>query len=372
MAVVGNIPIQENGYHEGNEDTLAHQVLTSQSYAGILAGMNTGAAYTLAIPLMVAHRVTMLSPSQCWCKHLASCEGGIPLSLVRGVALLEGISWPSCPQKRSSLVQRISKTTSCNALYGINTQGVSHADIATGKTLWLCYVVQAVEYRPNPVATPSFTKDSTAYWNLSFGSRLWHYYSARIRVGGLASFWNIDDSISDNRASGRVVKTMLFKHYASFVANTFPSHPIAGVTRCIDLHGDGASMHAWMWLIIKNQEWQAQAQYDKSKVQWTETASHLQHSVARALAGDAYDSTIGMIVTTCFSSEPPLPMAHWDKAILATSAITANSSVALVRGPSIRRIIVTSDGGRSFDVSIPKSLCMIGVEFPTNGDPRNF
>ena len=69
-------------------------------------------------------------------------------------------------------MQRISKTTSCNALYGINTQGVSHADIATGKTLWLCYVVQAVEYRPNPVATPSRPQDSTAYWNLSFGSRI--------------------------------------------------------------------------------------------------------------------------------------------------------------------------------------------------------
>ena len=78
MAVVGNIPIQENGYHEGNEDTLAHQVLTSQSYAGILAGMDNSVAFTLAIPLMVAHCVTMLSPSQCWCEHLASCEGGIP------------------------------------------------------------------------------------------------------------------------------------------------------------------------------------------------------------------------------------------------------------------------------------------------------
>ena len=165
---------------------------------------------------------------------------------------------------------------------------------------------------------------------------------------------------------------MFFKHYSSCVANIFPSHAIAGVTDCTDLHGDGASMHAWMWLIIKNQEWQAQAQYDKSKVQWTETAFHLKHSVARALAGDAYESTIGMIVTTCFSCEPPLPMAHWGKAIWATSAITADSNVALVRGPSIRRIIVTSDGGRSFDVSIPKSLRMIGVEFPTYGDSRNF
>ena len=188
MEAAGNVPIQGGGHREENEDTLAQHVPTSQSYADILAGMNTGAAATLAIPLMVAHGATMLSPSQCWCKHFASCEGGLPLSLVRAVALLEGIAWPSCPQERRALVKRISKTTSCNALYGISTQGVSHADIATGKTLWLCYVVQAVEYRPNPVATPSLTKDATAEWNLSFGSRLWHYYSARIRVGGLASF----------------------------------------------------------------------------------------------------------------------------------------------------------------------------------------
>ena len=382
MEAAGTALIQGGGHREENEVVLFQQVLqpvglpsslpTSQSYADILAGLNTGAAATLSIPMTVAHGVIMLSPSQCWTKHFVSCDGGLPLSLVRAVAIFEGIVWPSCTQERKSLVRRISKTTSRNASYGISTYGAIQADKVIGKTLWLCYVVQSVEYRPNPVAIPPSMKDATAAWNLSFGSRLWHYYSARIRVGGLPSFWNINDSIFDNRATGRVVNTMFFKHYASFVANIFPSHPIAGVTDCIDLHGDGASMHAWMWLIIKNQEWQAQAQYDKSKVQWTETALHLKHSVARALAGDPYDATIGMIVTTRFSSEPPLPIAHWGNAISATSTIEIDSSVALTRGSSIRRIIVTNEGGRSFDVSIPKSLRMIGVEFPTYGDPRTF
>ena len=121
MEAAGNVPIQVGGHREENEDTLAQHGLqsvdppsslpTSQSYADILAGMNAGAAATLAIPLMVAHGATMLSPSQCWSKHFASCEGGLPLSLVRAVAFLEGIAWPSCPQERRSLVKRISKTT---------------------------------------------------------------------------------------------------------------------------------------------------------------------------------------------------------------------------------------------------------------------
>ena len=103
-----------------------------------------------------------------------------------------------------------------------------------------------------------------------------------------------------------------------------------------------------------------------------ETARHLRHSAARAFAGDPYDATIGMIVTTRFSSEAPLPLVLWGDAISATSTMEIDSSVALIRGSSIRRIIVTNEEGRSFDVSIPKSLLMIGAEFPTYGDPRTF
>ena len=51
MEAAGNVPIQGGGHREENEDTLAQHVPTSQSYADILAGMNTGAAATLAIPI---------------------------------------------------------------------------------------------------------------------------------------------------------------------------------------------------------------------------------------------------------------------------------------------------------------------------------
>ena len=345
---------------------------TPPSTAEMLAGLNTGAAATLSIPMTFTQGVVAPSPTQWWAKHSAACEGGLPLSLVHAVAIFEGLVWPSCDHERKSMVRRISKITSRNASHGLSTFGAIQADKVTGKTLWLCYVVQSVEYRPNPAAVPPSMKGAIAAWNLSSGIRLWHYYSARIRVGGLSAFLNANDAILDNRATGRVVNTMHFHHYSSWVANVFPSHPIAGVTDCTDLHGDGASMHAWMWLVVKNQVWQAQAQYDKSKVQWVETALHLKHSVARALAGDPYDATIGMIVTTRFSSEPPLPLVLWGDAISATSTIEIESSVALTSGSSIRRIIVTNEGGRSFDVSIPKSLRMIGVEFPTYGDPRTF
>ena len=195
---------------------------TSPSFAEILAGLNTGAAATLSIPMTVAQGVIVLSPPQWWTKHSVACEGGLPLSLVRAVAIFEGLVWPSCDHERKSMVRRISKITSRNASHGLSTFGAIQADKVIGKTLWLCYVVQSVEFRPNPVAIPPSMKDATAAWNLSFGSRLWHYYSARIRVGGLPSFLNINDSIFDNRATGRVVNTMLFKHYASCVANTFP------------------------------------------------------------------------------------------------------------------------------------------------------
>ena len=147
METAGNAPIQGVGHREEYEDTLAQHVLqsvdlpsslpTSQSYADILAGMNAGAAATLSIPMTVAHGVTMLSPSQCWTKHFVSCDGGLPLSLVRAVAIFEGIVWPSCTQERKSLVKRISKTTSRNASYGISTYGAIQADKVIGKTEWM-------------------------------------------------------------------------------------------------------------------------------------------------------------------------------------------------------------------------------------------
>ena len=79
-----------------------------------------------------------------------------------------------------------------------------------------------------------------------------------------------------------------------------------------------------------------------------------------------------MIVTTRFSSEAPLPLVLWGDAIIATSTMEIDSSVALIRGSAIRRVIVTDGEGRSFDVSIPKSLLMIGAEFPTSGDALPF
>ena len=359
--------------HQGvSASSLSPPSPTSFSSAEMLAELNTGVPATLSIPMTCTQGVVVPSPTLWWVMHSAACEGGLPLSLVRAVAEFEGLAWPSCDHERKAMVKRISKVTSCNASHGFRPFGAIQADKITGRTLWLCYAVQAVEFRPNPAGLPPSMKGSITAWNPSFGMRLWHFYSARVRVGGLAAFLNASDAILDNRATGRVVNRMHFHHHASFVANVFSSHPIAGVTECTDLHGDCASMHTWLWLVVKNQAWQAHAQYDTTRIQSRETAHHLEHANARSLVGDPYDSTIGMIVTTRFASEAPLPLVLWGDAMIATSTMESDSNVALLRGSSIRRVIVTDSEGRSFDVSIPKSLLMVGAEFPTTGDVPTF
>ena len=128
-----------------------------------------------------------------------------------------------------------------------------------------------------------------------------------------------------------------------------------------------ALLEGW-WLVVKNQSWQAQARLDTTRVQMSETRRHLEHAHARSLAGDPYDTTVGMIVTTCCASEAPLPLALWGGAMCAAATMDMDSNVVLLRGSSIRRVIVTVADGRSFDVEIPKNLLMVGAEFPTIGD----
>ena len=109
MEAAGTTLSQGSVHREENEEGLFQQVTqpaslssslsTSPSFAEILAGLNTGAAATLSIPMTVAHGVIMLSPSQWWTKHSVACDGGLPLSLVRAVAIFEGIVWPSCDQE---------------------------------------------------------------------------------------------------------------------------------------------------------------------------------------------------------------------------------------------------------------------------------
>ena len=83
---------------------------------------------------------------------------------------------------------------------------------------------------------------------------------------------------------------------------------------------------------------------------------------------DPYDVTVGMIVTTRCALEAPLPLALWGVAMCAAATMDTDSKVALLRGSSIRRVIVTLSDGRSLDVAIPKHLLMVGAEFPTIGE----
>ena len=332
----------------------------------MFAELNNRVATTLSIPMTFTQGGLVPSPSQWWSLHSAACEGGLPLSIVRSVAVFEGLAWPSCDNEMKAMVKRISKAASRNASYGYSPFGAVQADKITGRTLWLCYVVQSIEFRLNAAGRSPSMKGPITAWNpSSFGTRLWHFYSARVRVGGLPAYLNASDAIFVNRATGRVVNRMSFHHHASFVASDPPNRAIAGVTDCTDLQGDGATMHAWIWLVVKNQSWQAQALLDNTRVQMSETQRHLEHAYARSLAGDPYDTTIGMIVTTRCASEAPLPLALWGGAMCAAATMDMDSKVVLLRDSSIRRVIVTVADGRSFDVEIPKNLLMVGAEFPT-------
>ena len=206
-------------------------------------------------------------------------------------------------------------------------------------------------------------------WNPStFGTRLWHFYSARVCVGGLPAYLNASDAIFANRAIGSVVDRMSFHHHASFVVGAPPVRAIAGVIESTDLQGDGTTMHVWTWLVVKNQTWQSQARLDTTRVQMSETRRHLEHALARSLGGDPYDVTVVMLVTTGCASEAPPPLTPWGEAMCASATMATDSKVVLLRGSSIRRVIVSLPDGRSVDVEIPKMLLMVGAEFPTIGE----
>ena len=191
-------------------------------------------------------------------------------------------------------------------------------------------------------------------------------------MGGLPAYLNASDAIFVNRAIGRVVNRMSFHHHASFVVSDPPNRAIAGVTESTDLQGDGTTMHVWTWLVVKNQSWQAQARLDTTRVQMSETRRHLEHALARSLAVDPYDVTVGVIVTTRCALEAPLPLALWAGLCALQPRWTRNQKLHYYGDPPSYRVIVTVADGRSFDVAIPKNLLMVGAEFPTIGDAPTF
>ena len=336
----------------------------------MFAELNSRVPTILSVPMTYTVGGLVLAAPQWWSLNSAVCEGGLPLSIAHTVAVFEGLAWPTSGNEQKAMVKRVSRVSSLAAMNGYSPFGAVQANKITGRTLWLCYVVQSIEFRPNPAVRPPSMKGPIIAWNPStFGARLWHFYSSRVCVGGLSAYLNASEVMFANRAIGSVVDRMSFHHHSSYVVGAPPVRALAGVTESTDLQeGDGTTMHVWTWLVVKNQTWQSQARLDTTRVQMSETRRHLEHALARSLAGDPYDVTVGMIVTTRCALEAPLPLALWGVAMCASATMATDSKVALLRGSSIRRVIVTLSDGRSVDVEILKMILMVGAEFPTIGE----
>ena len=338
----------------------------------MFAELNSRVAMILAVPMTYTVGGLVLSAPQWWSLNAAACEGGFPLSIVHTVAVFEGLVWPTSGKEQKAMVKRVSRVSSLAAMHGYTSFGSVQLNKITGRTLWLCYVVQTTEFRPNPAVMPSSMKGPIIAWNpITFGARLLHFYSSRVCVGGLSAFLNASEVMFANRATGRVVDRMSFHHHSSYVVGAPPARALAGVTESVDLkEGDGTTMHVWTWLVVKNQTWQSEACLDTSRVQMSETRRHLEHALARSLGGDPYDVTVVMLVTTGCATEASPPLTPWGEAMCASATMATGSKVVLLRGSSIRRVIVSLPDGRSVDVEIPKMFLMIGAEFPTSGaDP---
>ena len=90
----------------------------------MFAELNNRVATTLSIPMTYTEDGLVPSPPQWWSLPSAACEGGLPLSIVRSVAVFEGLAWPSCDNERKAIVKkRISRAASRNASYGYSPFG---------------------------------------------------------------------------------------------------------------------------------------------------------------------------------------------------------------------------------------------------------
>ena len=346
--------------------------IKAPSLGQIFAELNMRVATIMFVPMVYTADGLVLSDSHWWSMNAAVCEGGLPLSIVRIVAAFEGLVWPTSGKEQKAMVKSVSRVSSLAAMHGYIAFGSVQLNKITGRTLWLCYVVQTTEFRPNPAVMPSSMKGPIIAWNpITFGARLWHFYSSRVCVGGLSAFLNANEVMIANRAAGRVVDRMNFHHHSSYVAGVPPARALSGVTESEDLKEcDDTTMYVWTWLVVKNQTWQLESSPDTSRVQMTETRRHVAHALARSLGGDPYDVAVVMLVTMGCATEATPPLTPWGDAMCASATMATGSKVVLLRGSSIRRMIVSLPDGRSVDVEIPKMFLMIGAEFPTSGaDP---
>ena len=99
------------------------------------------------------------------------------MSIVRIVAVFEGMVWPTSGKEQKAMVKSVSRVSFLAAMHGYIAFGSVQLNKITGRTLWLCYVVQTTEFRPNPAVMAPSMKGPIIAWNpITFGARLWHFY----------------------------------------------------------------------------------------------------------------------------------------------------------------------------------------------------
>ena len=343
------------------------------SLGQIFAELNMLAATIMSVPMEYTADGLVLSDSHWWAMNAAVCEGGLPLSIVRTVAEFEGLKWPTNAEEQKTMVKSVSRASSIAAMHGYIAFGPAQLNKISGRTMWVCLVVQTTEFRrPDSAVMASSMKRSTTVWDTgTFGARLWHFYSSRVCAGGLSAYLNAKEVMTANRAAGRVVDRMSFHHHSSYVVGVPPSRALSGVTESEDLKEcDDTTMHVWTWLVIKNQTWQLDSSPDPSRVQMADTRLHSAHALARERGGDPYDVTVLMLVTMGCATEATPPLTPWGEAMCVNATMATGSKVVLLRGSDIPRVIVSLSDGRSVDVEIPKMFLMMGAEFAATGaDP---
>ena len=107
----------------------------------------------------------------------AVCEGGLPLSIVRTIAEFEGLKWPTNAEEQKKIVKSVSRASAIAAMHGYIAFGPAQLNKISGRTMWVCLVVQTTEFRrPDSTVMASSMKRATTVWDTGiFGARLWTF-----------------------------------------------------------------------------------------------------------------------------------------------------------------------------------------------------
>ena len=172
-----NLVTQPSGPEGSPASSFSHPRTKEPSPGQMFAELNSRVAMILSVPITYTVGGLVLSAPQWWSLNSAVCEGGFPLSIAHTVAVFEGLAWPTSGKEQKAMVKRVSRVSSLAAMHGYSPFGSVQHNKITGRTLWFCYVVQSIEFRPNPAVMPSSMKGPIIAWNpTTFWARLWHFY----------------------------------------------------------------------------------------------------------------------------------------------------------------------------------------------------